>query len=588
MGKAKSVHQKLGQFSSTSICGNDILSSALYVSGITAVIAGIYAPFVLLAVVFVLFLYKSVYREVVEALPINGGAYNALLNGTSKTVAAVAGVMTILSYIATAVISGKTAVEYFFKFLEKFLPESIHLNSFVIPVTIVILFGFALLVISGVKDSAKVASAIFLLHIISLSIFVIFGMYVILAGGNIFDINILETQKLIFNNNGFVTTMFLAFSASLLGVSGFESSANFVEEQAPGVFKKTLRNMLIGVAIFNPLISFVMLRLATIPEIALAKDYILADIAFKIGGIGLMGIISIDALLVLSGAVLTSYIGVSGLIKRLALDECLPSILLKENSKRSYPMIILVFFGLCTSIILITKGELLSLAGVYTISFLGVMTMFALGNLILRKNRPTLKRTYHAPILFVIVAALATFVGMLGNLAINPQNGLFFIVYFIPAICIVMAMIYRADVFKYLMHLSKLIHPLHQFFLGMYERALNPRYYIFMNHSNRLFEALTYIHENETGRHVRVVHCKSDDKTEHENFRQVIPALVKAGVYSDFKIDLDYMPEEFGPEAIEHYAKKRRINKNRIFIGSIHHHHLFDYEQLGGVRIISA
>jgi Pyruvate/2-oxoacid:ferredoxin oxidoreductase gamma subunit len=37
--------------------------------------------------------------------------------------------------------------------------------------------------------------------------------------------------------------IFLGFAASMLGVSGFESLANFVEEQQKGVFPKTLRNM---------------------------------------------------------------------------------------------------------------------------------------------------------------------------------------------------------------------------------------------------------------------------------------------------------------------------------------------------------
>jgi len=96
-------HEKLNQWFATAICGNDILSSCLYVSGIAVIFAGIYAPIVLAIIAVVLFFYKSVYTEVVEALPINGGAYNGLLNATSKTVAAIAGVMTILSYIATAV-----------------------------------------------------------------------------------------------------------------------------------------------------------------------------------------------------------------------------------------------------------------------------------------------------------------------------------------------------------------------------------------------------------------------------------------------------------------------------------------------------
>src|SRR4051794_20410633 len=140
---SKKHHFKLNQWYATAICGNDILSSALYVSGIAIIFAGVYAPLVLLIVGLVLFFYKSVYMEVVEALPINGGAYNCLLNATSKPIAAIAGVTTILSYMATAVISGSTAISY----LRTVLPVIPA-----IPATIVLLLAFALLVIAGVKD----------------------------------------------------------------------------------------------------------------------------------------------------------------------------------------------------------------------------------------------------------------------------------------------------------------------------------------------------------------------------------------------------------------------------------------------------
>lgn len=41
---------------------------------------------------------------------------------------------------------------------------------------------------------------------------------------------------------------------AMLGVTGFETSSNFVEEQAPGVFPRTLRNMWTCVSIYNPLL----------------------------------------------------------------------------------------------------------------------------------------------------------------------------------------------------------------------------------------------------------------------------------------------------------------------------------------------
>src|SRR5260221_2401041 len=141
-------HIKLNQWFATAICGNDILSSTFYVSGIAIAYAGVFAPVILLFIGVVLFFYKAVYTEVVEALPTNGGAYNCLLNASSKTFASVAGTLTLLSYVATAVISGKTAIAYL---------HAIIINIPIIPVTIVLLLFFALLVISGIKDSAKVA-----------------------------------------------------------------------------------------------------------------------------------------------------------------------------------------------------------------------------------------------------------------------------------------------------------------------------------------------------------------------------------------------------------------------------------------------
>jgi hypothetical protein len=62
-----SPKKRLNQWLATGICGNDITSSCLYVSAIAAVFAGVLAPVVLLLVAFLLYLYKKVYTEVVEA-----------------------------------------------------------------------------------------------------------------------------------------------------------------------------------------------------------------------------------------------------------------------------------------------------------------------------------------------------------------------------------------------------------------------------------------------------------------------------------------------------------------------------------------
>jgi len=587
----KHKHVKLGQFFSTAISGNDILSSALYVSGIAIIFSGVYAPIVLLAVAAVLFFYRTVYREVVEALPVNGGAYNALLNGTGKAIAATAGVMTILSYIATAVLSAKTAVEYLFKFIEFQLTASgyhdVDLSAFVIPAVILVLFLFAMLVISGVKDSAKVAAGIFALHILSLIGFIVLGT-LSLHSFDTFNANWAATQGIVIDNGGILKTLFFGFSACLLGVSGFESSANFVEEQKKGVFPKTLRNMLIGVAIFNPLIALVTVNVLPISEIAIAKDFVLAEVALKAGGVPLLAWISIDAFLVLCGAVLTSFVGVSGLINRMALDDALPTSLAKVNKKGSYPRIIIIFFLLCSSILIVTKGDLLSLAGVYTISFLSVMTLFAVGNLLLRQTRKHLKRPYKAPILFVFIALISTALGLVGNAIMDPKNVTYFLIYFIPSIIFVYIIIFRTTILRALLEPLRRVKFIAKFLHKYYTKGIDSTFYVFVHHANKLHGLLNYIDENENGTNVVIVHCKNGSEGEIDKIKSILPHLKESGAFPYLNISFEYCKEEFGPEALEKYAAEKKINRNRIFMGSIHEEHSFDYADFGGVRIVGS
>jgi hypothetical protein len=105
-------NKKLNTLKATAICGNDITSSCLYVSSLTIVAAQQYAWIALLMVGLVLYFFRKIYGEVVGALPLNGGAYNVLLNTTSKNNASIAACLTILSYMATAVISASESMHY--------------------------------------------------------------------------------------------------------------------------------------------------------------------------------------------------------------------------------------------------------------------------------------------------------------------------------------------------------------------------------------------------------------------------------------------------------------------------------------------
>ena len=160
------------------------------------------------------------------------------------------------------------------------------------------------------------------------------------------------------SDQGLPAALFFGFAASMLGISGFESSANFVEEQAEDVFPRTLRNMWVAVSVFNPTLALLALALVPIPDVAPNEEALLAHMGGIAAGEWLAWLISVDAILVLSGAVLTSYVGVTGLVQRMTLDRCLPQFLLKIATRaRTYHRIIVLFFCICVSILFITGGR---------------------------------------------------------------------------------------------------------------------------------------------------------------------------------------------------------------------------------------
>ena len=570
--------KRLSQWLATGICGNDITSSCLYVSAIAAVYAGVLAPVVLLMVVGVLYLYKKIYTEVVEALPLNGGTYNALLNSTSKFAAALAACMTILSYIATAVISSKTAAEYL---------HTIFPSFGVMEGTILILGIFATLAIIGITESAVVALTIFIIHMSTLAVFCILGFIKLPTDFHILKAN-LSTLPV---GKDLLIAISLGFSAALLGISGFESSSNFVEEQDVGVFRKTLRNMLIAVAIFNPLVSILSLNLLPLAEIVGHKDYLLSEMAHLMAGQTFKVIIVLDATLVLSGAVLTSYVGVTGLVHRMALDQVLPQFFLKKSRRNTSHRIIIAFFLLCSSILLVTKGSLLSLAGVYTISFLGVMTLFGLSNILLKTRRKELKRTYRAGWVTIIIAILATSLGMVGNAIIDHNNLLYFMQYFIPTVLVVVLMYMRIPIYRTILQL--LNNVMVKFLvwrtivIDRITAITEQRVVLFARGGDlrRLHVAFNYIVNNESSRSVVIFHLyPNPGQSDEEEIKHSLEALEE--IFPMLKVRFVAREGKFGPEIIEAVSKEFGVPANNIFIGAPEDKHAFSIQDLGGVRVI--
>eukprot|EP01028_Stygiella_incarcerata_P001055 TRINITY_DN11659_c0_g1_i1.p1 TRINITY_DN11659_c0_g1~~TRINITY_DN11659_c0_g1_i1.p1 ORF type:complete len:785 (-),score=157.20 TRINITY_DN11659_c0_g1_i1:138-2216(-) len=611
-GVGEELVVKLGQLKSTAICGNDITASCLYTAGFCAAAAGVYAFVSLLMVALVLFLFRSVYGEVGSALPMNGGTYTVLLNTTTKSSAAIAGALSFMSYAATSVVSGAEAIMY---------GSHIFGDVNVAYYTIVLLAFFCLLNLLGISESAKVAVVIFLLHMLTLSILVVvcaiyFGNHLDLFTHN------WSVSNSIPHRHGVFVAIMIGFGSGMLGITGFETSANFIEEQKPGVFPKTLRNMWILVTIFNPTLSLLSLGVLTNDEIYDHTGDLLAIMGRRAGGEWLHVVVCVDAFLVLAGSILTGYVGVTGLLARLTLDRCLPQVLLSKNPiTKTHHFIIIGFFIVCSSMILIVRGDVATLEGVYTVSFLSVMALFAIGNMILKYKRGMLPRGIRAAWPTVVIAFLGVTTALCINVSQNPDWVYYFLIYFLVTLFVLFLMFQRVQMVKFFLYFSTLfLRSLRKkrclkVSQGEDESAIELRWkkrvarvlqglknqrIIFFTKSGKLSslnKAILYIRSNEQAFHILFVHfCvgEGDDDdamncTRVELLRQNVDILNRC--YPKLRIDLILIRGVFTPENVQRLSQVLGVPKNFMFIRCPNDRPLQDMKikisDFKGVRVIT-
>jgi amino acid transporter len=577
----KAIHKKLNELQATAICGNDISSSCLYVSALTILYAGQYAWISLLVVALVLFLFRRIYGEVVGAIPLNGGAYNVLLNTSTKRLASLAATLTVLSYMATAVISSIEGMHYLHTLFE-------GLNVTI--ATIVVLVAFTGLAIIGIGESAFVAVIIFIIHLVTLSVLVFSGIWFVVNNGlTTFSLN----WELPVKSGSIFTALFLGFSAAMLGISGFESSANFVEEQEQGVFRKTLRNMWAIVSFFNPVLALLLICIIPLAEVGEHKESLLAYLGQTTGGTWLATLISIDAVLVLCGAVLTSFVGVSGLLSRMTLDRILPNYFLKQNKKGSNYRIIISFLILCISVLFVTAGNLESLAGVYTFSFLAVMALFGLGNLLLKFKRKKLPRPEKARGITVVIAVSFIIAAFIGNIILNEASFYTFINYLIPAFIFVAIMLNRSLLIRLLIEaieyfyrpLRKMVILSNRYLTKMNMKINNQEFVFFTKGDNVaiLNKVMQYVQGNETTMRLKIVNIKQPEDS-NDLLKKDLEVLDRA--YPEIHLEFIELEGEFGPKLIDELSIKWNIPKNFMFIGSPGDRFSYRVSELGGVRLI--
>lgn len=312
--------------------------------------------------------------------------------------------------------------------------------------------------------------------------------------------------------------------------------------------------------------------------------------------------ISADALLVLSGAVLTSYVGITGLIRRMSYDRCLPMFLSNTNRWRKTNHYIIIGFFLLTSLLhFIVRGNLESLAGVYSMSFLSVMSLFAVGNMILKYKRGTLPRTIYASWPHVLSGFLLVFIGLIGVIILNLPHIVYFLLYFGLTFLIVMLMFSRNRVLKFLLYFGgpqRWKNLLNEHYHRIEDRPM--LFFTKTDDPSVINKAILYVRANELTNFLKICHLY-----EHED---EIPSCLETNIkfldkqYPKMCIDLVsssplislslflvqvLVKGQFDPSTVKLLSEKLDIPTNFMFItcpaGNFPHH----LAQMGGIRLIT-
>lgn len=220
------------------------------------------------------------------------------------------------------------------------------------------------------------------------------------------------------------------------------------------------------------------------------------------------------------------------------MDRCSPQFLLRTNRRGTSHRIIIGFFILSVSVLLITQGKVEALAGVYTISFLSVMVLFGLGNILLKVRRARLPRPVQAGWLAVLTAISAVILGILGNILMNPDYFQIFLWYFLPAALVVSVMLGRVSLLKGGLFFTRNIAEaiggaMARLTQGFEEKIdeINSQQFVFFTRGDNianLNEAMLYVRHNEQTKRIKVVTVIQNDHDLPPTLERDIDFLDKA------------------------------------------------------------
>src|SRR5216684_1565431 len=401
---------------------SDLASSAYYAGGDAEKVIGKSAPWFILAVMLFSYAVRALYIES-SAMFVRGGVYRVVKEAMGGGLAKFSVSALLFDYVLTGPISAVSAGQYlagFIKDMGVYFHRPLYFsdNHFAAGLALVIVVFFWWKNTQGIHESSKKALQIMAITTVMVVILIIWCAITVLRAPvlqlppsplqpGVIPLNRESLGWLYGTWLSHLTwiILFVGFGHSVLAMSGEETLAQVnreIEHPKLKNLQKTGMVIFIYSLLFTSLVSFFAVMI--IPDNIRPQYFgnLIGGISVFLVGpdwakLAFHGFVVLVGVLILAGAQNTSIVGANGVLNRVAEDGVLTPALQKPHPRfgTSYRIINLIV-GLQLLTIVLTRGNVFTLAGLYAFGVIWSFAMMALAVLVLRYTEPA-KREWKVP-----------------------------------------------------------------------------------------------------------------------------------------------------------------------------------------------
>jgi len=226
------------------------------------------------------------------------------------------------------------------------------------------------------------------------------------------------------------------------------------------------------------------------------------------------------------------------------------------------------------------------------------MSLFALGNMILKYKRSRLPRAIRAKWPVAIISFFGVVMGLFLTIALDVATLQYFFLYYGITLLVIGIMFLRIRIIKFIIYA---VHgvlsprfgdtPFYHRILEKLRRAadnINKQAFVFFSSTGdlaHLNKAILYVRDNEQTQILKIVHVYEDESKIPVNIEENVKILDKC--YPKMRIDFVGVKGSFTPEIIDYVSKTLAVPKNLMFIACPGKGFPHNIATLGGVRVIT-